>query len=83
MILIIRNGVIQLQAMTVGLSSCMNAYLFASPGVLPHCITGINEGIKSGCSCIVEIRGMQGCALVGDTQRAVGEYRVISVYIHI
>ena len=26
------------------------------------------KGIKNGCPCIVEIRGTQGCALVGDLQ---------------
>ena len=26
----------------------------------------IVKGIKNGCPCIVEIRGTQGCALVGD-----------------
>ena len=31
------------------------------------------KGIKNGCPCIVEIRGTQGCALVGDPARAVGE----------
>ena len=29
-----------------------------------------NKGIKNGCLCIVEIRGTQGCALVGDPARA-------------
>ena len=29
------------------------------------------KGIKNGCPCIVEIRGTQGCALVGDPARAV------------
>ena len=33
------------------------------------------KGIKNGCPCIVEIRGTQGCALVGDPARAVGEGR--------
>ena len=33
------------------------------------------KGIKNGCPCIVEIRGTQGCALVGDPARAVGECR--------
>ena len=32
----------------------------------PNC----NKGIKNGCPCIVEIRGTQGCALVGDPARA-------------
>ena len=31
----------------------------------------IVKGIKNGCPCIVEIRGTQGCALVGDPARAV------------
>ena len=33
----------------------------------------IDKGIKNGCPCIVDIRGTQGCALVGDPARAVGE----------
>ena len=37
--------------------------------------TVLVEGIKNGCPCIVEIRGTQGCALVGDPARAVGECR--------
>ena len=36
------------------------------------------KGIKNGCPCIVEIRGTQGCALVGDPARAVGECRVVA-----
>ena len=28
------------------------------------------KGIKNGCWCIVEIRGTQGCALVGDSARS-------------
>ena len=36
------------------------------------------KGIKNGCPCIVEIRGMQGCALVGDPARAVGECRDVA-----
>ena len=28
--------------------------------------------LKNGCPCIVEIRGMQGCALVGDPARVQG-----------
>ena len=35
----------------------------------------LNKGIKNGCPCIVEIRGTQGCALVGDPARATGECR--------
>ena len=42
---------------------------------------GLNKGIKNGCPCIVEIRGTQGCALVGDPAWAVGfynmEYKII------
>ena len=30
------------------------------------------NGIKNGCPCIVQIRGMQGCALVGDPAQAIG-----------
>ena len=37
-----------------------------------------DKGIKNGCPCIVEIRGTQGCALVGDPARAVGECRDIA-----
>ena len=36
------------------------------------------KGIKNGCQCIVEIRGMQGCALVGDPAWAVGECRDVA-----
>ena len=39
------------------------------------------KGIKNGWPCIVEIRGTQGCALVGDPARAVGEiYLEITFY---
>ena len=38
----------------------------------------IAKGIKNGCPCIVEIRGTQGCALVGDPARAVGECREVT-----
>ena len=35
-------------------------------------LTFFNEvkGITNGCPCIVEIRGTQGCALVGDPARS-------------
>ena len=36
------------------------------------------KGIKNGCPCIVEIRGTQGCALVEDPARAVGECRDVA-----
>ena len=36
------------------------------------------KGIKNGCPCIVEIRGTQGCALVGDPARAAGECRDVA-----
>ena len=36
------------------------------------------KGIKNGCPCIVEIRGTQGCALVRDPARAVGECRDVA-----
>ena len=36
------------------------------------------KGIKNGWPCIVEIRGTQGCALVGDPARAVGECRDVA-----
>ena len=39
---------------------------------------GFIKGIKNGCPCIVEIRGTQGCALVGDPARAVGECRDVA-----
>ena len=38
----------------------------------------IVKGIKNGCPCIVEIRGTQGCALVGDPARAVGWCRDVA-----
>ena len=38
----------------------------------------IIKGIKNGCSCIVDIRGTQDCALVGDPARAVGECRDVA-----
>ena len=37
-----------------------------------------DKGIKNGWPCIVEIRGTQGCALVGDPARAVGECRDVA-----
>ena len=37
------------------------------------------KGIKNGCPCFVEIRGTQGCALVGDPARAVGECRDVAM----
>ena len=36
------------------------------------------KGIKNGCPCIVEIISTQGCALVGDPARAVGECRDVA-----
>ena len=42
------------------------------------CGVDIDKGIKNGCSCIVEIRGMQRCALVRDPSRAAGEYRDVA-----
>ena len=33
---------------------------------LTKIMCGFIKGIKNGCPCIVEIRGTQGCALVGD-----------------
>ena len=36
------------------------------------------KGIKNGCLYIVEIRRMQGCAMVGNLAQAVGdEYKII------
>ena len=39
---------------------------------------GFIKGIEIGCPGIVEIRGTQGCALVGDPARALGECRDIA-----
>ena len=36
------------------------------------------KGIKNGFPCIMEIRGTQGCALVGVSARAVGECRDVA-----
>ena len=36
------------------------------------------KGIKNDSPWIVEIRGTQGCALVGDPARAVGECRDVA-----
>ena len=36
------------------------------------------KGVKNGCPCIVEIRGTQGCALVGDPAQAAGECRDVA-----
>ena len=38
----------------------------------------LTKGIKNGWPCIVEIRGTQGCALVGDPARAAGECRDVA-----
>ena len=43
-----------------------------------RCVGCPIKGIKNGCPCIVEIRGTQGCALVGDPARAVGECRDVA-----
>ena len=44
-----------------------------------HLLNTLNiKGIKNGYPCIVEIRGMQGCALVGDPARAAGECRGVA-----
>ena len=42
------------------------------------CVQDINKENKIGCLCIVEIRGKQGCALVGDHAQAVGECRDVA-----
>ena len=40
---------------------------------------GLLKGLRMvGCPCIMEIRGTQGCALVGDPARAVGECRDVA-----
>ena len=36
-----------------------------------HQVLNQNKGMKNGCPWIVQIRGTQGCALVGDPARAV------------
>ena len=50
-----------------------NAWLIAK-GRVAVAMLGIIKGIKNGCPGIVEIRGTQGCALVG----AVGECRDVT-----
>ena len=58
----------------------------ASPTLFRHFLSDLGDylhthcgkGIKNGCPCIVEIRGTQGCALVGDPARAVGECRDVA-----
>ena len=47
-------------------------------GHLFYAMLSFVKGIKNGCPCIVEIRGTQGCALVGDPARAVGECRDVA-----
>ena len=47
-------------------------------GLLKVSLSRHNKGIKNGCPCIVEIRGTQGCALVGDPARAIGECRDVA-----
>ena len=51
-----------------------------SPGIVLNCLYTYVcvKGIKNGCPCIVEIRGTQGCALVGDPARAVDECRDVA-----
>ena len=39
----------------------------------------LGKGIKNGCPCIVEIRGTQDCALVGDPAQAVGSCRDVAM----
>ena len=36
------------------------------------------KGIQNGYPCIVEIRGTQGCALVGDPARAYGSWKDVA-----
>ena len=50
--------------------------LFCYGYVICPCVT---DGIKNGFPCIVEIRGTQGCALVGYPARAAGECRDVAV----
>ena len=49
--------------------------LSALLGKLGFCV---GKGIKNGWPCIVDIRGTQGCALVWDPARAVGECRDVA-----
>ena len=51
---------------------------YASEGKWELVLTWHVKGIKNGCPCIVEIKGTQGCALVGDPARAVGECRDVA-----
>ena len=44
----------------------------------PYTTVCFVKGIKNGCPCIVEMRGTQGCAMVGDPARAVGEFRDVA-----
>ena len=46
--------------------------------ITKSCEPALIKGIENGCPCIVEIRGTQGCALVGDPARAVGECRDVA-----
>ena len=43
---------------------CIEVEIFTNKPVI--------KGIRNDCPCILEIRGTQGCALVGDPARAVG-----------
>ena len=36
------------------------------------------KGIENGCPCIVDIRGTQSYAMVGDPTRAVGEWKAVA-----
>ena len=47
-----------------------NRKKYFSTTLLKNTLCNIIKGIKNGCPCIVEIRGTQGCALVGDPARA-------------
>ena len=56
--------------------TCSRRYVYIY--IYIHIIYTYNKGIKNGYPCIVEIRGTQGCALVGDPARAVGECREVA-----
>ena len=56
----------------------MTVFLTITNGRHRQRTTVYGKGIKNGCPCIVEIRGTQGCALVGDPARAVGECRDVA-----
>ena len=60
------------------LSECLCVGVCACVYIAVYVWTVFIKGIKNGCPCIVEISGTQGCALVGDPARAVGECRDVA-----